>query len=120
MNFLHRCDRAVIYIFIAGSYFPWLTIHALKTNMASGMKLYVWVLALLGIIYQQVFHEKYKTLEIVFYFAMGFVPAVAICMGVSFHTKIIHNYIILSPYEKTVQFQNFIYILLKNLLIHTR
>lgn len=81
VNFLHRCDRAVIYIFIAGSYFPWLTVHALKTNMASGMKMYVWILALLGIIYQQVFHEKYKTLEIVLYLAMGFVPASAICMA---------------------------------------
>ncbi|XP_044758450.1 monocyte to macrophage differentiation factor isoform X1 [Coccinella septempunctata] len=81
VNFLHRCDRAVIYIFIAGSYFPWLTIHALKTNLASGMKMYVWILALLGIIYQQVFHEKYKTLEIVLYLAMGVVPATAICMA---------------------------------------
>ncbi|KAK9888351.1 hypothetical protein WA026_000605 [Henosepilachna vigintioctopunctata] len=78
VNFLHRCDRAVIYIFIAGSYFPWLTIHALKTNMASSMKVYVWVLAFLGIIYQQVFHEKYKTIEIILYLIMGVVPATMI------------------------------------------
>lgn len=73
-NVLHRCDRAIIYIFIAGSYFPWLSIH----DVLSSVKWYVWIMACLGILYQQIFHEKYKTLEILFYVAMGVVPAATV------------------------------------------
>ncbi|XP_017771291.1 PREDICTED: monocyte to macrophage differentiation factor 2 isoform X2 [Nicrophorus vespilloides] len=76
---LHRCDRAMIYIFIAGSYFPWLTVKALPTDgWASSMKWIVWLLASLGIIYQQVFHEKYKSLETIFYVIIGIFPSLPI------------------------------------------
>ncbi|XP_031353187.1 monocyte to macrophage differentiation factor 2 isoform X3 [Photinus pyralis] len=72
---LHRCDRAMIYIFIAGSYFPWLTLQSLPSNCwASSMKWLVWLLAALGIVYQQVFHEKYKMLETICYVIMGIFP----------------------------------------------
>ncbi|KAK4874623.1 hypothetical protein RN001_013983 [Aquatica leii] len=72
---LHRCDRAMIYIFIAGSYFPWLTLQSLPSNCwASSMKWLVWLLAALGIIYQQVFHEKYKMLETICYVFMSTFP----------------------------------------------
>ncbi|XP_065580093.1 monocyte to macrophage differentiation factor-like isoform X1 [Artemia franciscana] len=83
---LHRCDRAMIYVFIAASYFPWLTLyhhhsgHLLDRRQAiilsMGDLMYgVWILASLGILYQQLFHERYKSLEIVFYVMMGFVPS---------------------------------------------
>ncbi|XP_060521554.1 monocyte to macrophage differentiation factor 2 isoform X2 [Cylas formicarius] len=76
---LHRCDRAMIYIFIAGSYFPWLTIEQIPNNgWASSMKWFVWVMALMGITYQQIFHEKYKRLEMIFYLIMGIFPAIPI------------------------------------------
>ncbi|XP_022916795.2 monocyte to macrophage differentiation factor 2 isoform X1 [Onthophagus taurus] len=78
-DFLHRCDRAMIYIFIAGSYFPWLTIqHLPDEGWSCSMKWIVWILAILGIIYQQVFHERYKMLETVFYLVMGIFPALPI------------------------------------------
>ncbi|KAG5889968.1 hypothetical protein JTB14_020256 [Gonioctena quinquepunctata] len=72
---LHRCDRAMIYIFIAGSYFPWLTLEQLPhEGWASKMRWIVWFLAIIGITYQQIFHEKYKMLEIIFYVVMGVGP----------------------------------------------
>ncbi|CAH0564063.1 unnamed protein product [Brassicogethes aeneus] len=76
---LHRCDRGMIYIFIAGSYFPWLTIEQLPNEgWASSMNWIVWVMAFLGIVYQQTFHEKYKTLETLFYLFMGIGPSLTI------------------------------------------
>lgn len=73
---LHRCDRAMIYVFIAGSYFPWLTLEQLPNEgWASSMNWIVWILAIFGIIYQQTFHEKYKSLETCFYLVMGMGPA---------------------------------------------
>lgn len=81
---LHRCDRAMIYVFIAGSYFPWLTLEPLPNDgWASSMSWFVWILALLGIVYQQTFHEKYKSLETCFYLVMGIGPAICLIQEVS-------------------------------------
>ncbi|KAJ8916002.1 hypothetical protein NQ315_016680 [Exocentrus adspersus] len=78
-DILHRCDRAMIYVFIAGSYFPWLTLEQLPDeSWASQMKWIVWLLAILGIMYQQIFHEKYKRLETIFYVVMGVGPVLLI------------------------------------------
>lgn len=77
---LHRCDRAMIYIFIAGSYFPWLTISKfpVEGGWAMSMRWMVWLMALIGILYQQLFHEQYKSLETVLYIIMGLSPALLI------------------------------------------
>ncbi|GAB1869941.1 Monocyte to macrophage differentiation factor 2 [Camponotus japonicus] len=75
---LHRCDRAMIYIFIAASYFPWLNIEYFSDNDLFSMRYVVWIMAILGILYQQIFHEKYKMLETIFYVVMGIGPSVAI------------------------------------------
>lgn len=59
-DILHRCDRAMIYIFIAGSYFPWLSLSSpAHSNMLTFLKWFVWTLAALGILYQQV-NENYS------------------------------------------------------------
>lgn len=75
---LHRCDRAVIYIFIASAYTPWLM---LREYSSWGQKqLYVvWFLCVLGITYQNIFHESdlYKTLEVLIYIGSAVVPASA-------------------------------------------
>merc|ERR1719510_1930351 len=60
-DLLHRCDRAMIYLFIAGSYTPWLSLRHLDGATVE-LRWLVWVLATLGITYQQVFHERYKAL----------------------------------------------------------
>lgn len=85
-DLLHRCDRGMIYIFIAGSYFPWLTIKQFPDDgWSSSMKWFVWLLAILGVTYQQAFHEKYKNLEIFFYLVIGMFPALPII------TEVCHN-----------------------------
>lgn len=76
---LHRCDRAMIYIFIAASYFPWLymNLEGNKTQFYY-MSYVIWIMAAMGIAYQQIFHERYKILEIVFYVIMGVGPYLVI------------------------------------------
>ncbi|XP_015595371.1 monocyte to macrophage differentiation factor 2 isoform X2 [Cephus cinctus] len=76
---LHRCDRAMIYVFIAATYFPWLNAKDFPDNfLLPIMRYLVWIMATLGILYQQVFHERYKMLETVFYLVMGVGPSIAI------------------------------------------
>ncbi|XP_058126653.1 monocyte to macrophage differentiation factor [Anopheles ziemanni] len=78
---LHRCDRAMIYIFIAGSYYPWLSLgHTTHPQIVSVVKWCVWVMAVLGIIYQQMYHERYKCLETFFYVVIGLGPSVVIVL----------------------------------------
>lgn len=54
-NVLHRCDRAMIYVFIAGSYFPWLTLENTDHSaILFCMEWVIWLMAAFGIAYQQV------------------------------------------------------------------
>nr|SVE86453.1 EOG090X0FVK [Daphnia similis]SVE88335.1 EOG090X0FVK [Daphnia similis] len=106
---LHRGDRAMIYIFIASSYFPWLSlvpnvnITAEVTNkssssllptllswcgvsslVAADLRWLVWFLAAMGILYQQIFHEKYKWLETLIYVLIGLLPSLPFVHGDEF------------------------------------
>ncbi len=80
----HRGDRAMIYIFIAASYFPWLTLLPLPDNTWTSdvLPIGVWVFALMGIVYQQLFHEKYKWLETLIYVCVGALPCITIVLEV--------------------------------------
>ncbi|KAK7083693.1 hypothetical protein SK128_028624 [Halocaridina rubra] len=76
---LHRSDRAMIYVFIASSYTPWLMLRPLPLDSWTlHLRWGIWVLAVLGIIYQQVFHEKFKMLETIFYLIIGILPSLAV------------------------------------------
>ncbi|KAG5673968.1 hypothetical protein PVAND_003964 [Polypedilum vanderplanki] len=76
-DILHRLDRAMIYIFIAGSYYPWLTLENFKyPSIATFLRWLIWVLALIGVLYQQIFHERYKCVETIFIFLIGLTPAI--------------------------------------------
>lgn len=78
-DILHRTDRAMIYVFIAASYFPWLMLGPVGSDgIGSQLWWLIWVLAFCGILYQQLFHERYKTLETVFYCFMAIAPATTI------------------------------------------
>ncbi|CRL03457.1 CLUMA_CG016311, isoform A [Clunio marinus] len=80
-DILHRMDRAMIYIFIAGSYFPWLNLgHTQHPYIVYVLKWLIWILAALGIIYQQIFHEKYKSLETIFYALIAIGPATVVIL----------------------------------------
>lgn len=73
----HMGDRAVIYVFIAASYTPWLVLRDFG-GFGDFMMWVVWIGAILGIIYQFTFHSKYKSLEVVFYLIVGICPAYAV------------------------------------------
>ncbi|KAL1130823.1 hypothetical protein AAG570_012064 [Ranatra chinensis] len=78
-DLLHRGDRAMIYIFIAGSYFPWFVLKPPPTeSWHSELWWIIWIMAGLGIIYQQIFHEKYKSLETFFYLLVGLGPSIIV------------------------------------------
>ena len=106
---LHRGDRAMIYIFIASSYFPWLSLvpnaakisahtghtslsilpiffswMGVSSDLAADLRWTIWFLAAMGILYQQIFHEKYKWLETIIYVIIGLVPSVPFLHHVSF------------------------------------
>lgn len=73
-NFFHIADRAVIYIFIASSYSPWLTLRDFS-GIEDEMMWLIWIMAVIGIVYSYTFHEKYKILEIILYLIIGVCPA---------------------------------------------
>lgn len=77
-EFFHYCDRAIIYIFIASSYTPWLHLRSTNGMFGDSMVVIVWVGAFMGIAYQIIFHEKYKLLEIVFYLVIGICPSIVV------------------------------------------
>ncbi|KAG8197538.1 hypothetical protein JTE90_007274 [Oedothorax gibbosus] len=75
---LHMCDRAVIYVFIAASHTPWLLLRDTEINFwTQNLSWIVWTMAILGIVYQYHFHERYKTLETFFYLVIGITPSYA-------------------------------------------
>merc|ERR1712130_431407 len=76
-DLLHRGDRAMIYLFIAGSYTPWLNLRQLDGATVE-LRWAVWLLATLGILYQQIFHERYKALETTFYVVIALLPSLAV------------------------------------------
>jgi len=77
-HFLHRIDRAIIYIFISASYTPWLLIRTTRTVSATFTVTVVWIMAVLGIIYQILYHERHKWLETCFYVVVGLFPAIVV------------------------------------------
>ncbi|KAK4296006.1 hypothetical protein Pmani_031473 [Petrolisthes manimaculis] len=76
---LHRSDRAMIYVFIATSYTPWLLLRPLPLDSWTlHLRWGIWVLAVAGIVYQQLFHERFKMLETIFYLIIGILPSLAV------------------------------------------
>ncbi|XP_052543909.1 monocyte to macrophage differentiation factor isoform X3 [Tympanuchus pallidicinctus] len=73
----HMCDRMMIYVFIAASYAPWLNLRELGP-LASHMRWFIWLMAAGGTVYVFLYHEKYKIVELFFYLAMGFSPALVV------------------------------------------
>lgn len=82
----------MIYIFIAASYFPWFNVdHFPDDEILFTMRYAIWIMATLGILYQQIFHEQYKMLETIFYLIIGIGPSIAI-INVSISQKILKDY----------------------------
>ncbi|XP_077865252.1 monocyte to macrophage differentiation factor-like [Saccoglossus kowalevskii] len=82
--FFHVGDRAIIYLFIAASYTPWLHLKDMGF-LGIHMRWLIWLFAGLGIIYNYTFYEKYKKLETVLYLLMGTCPALSLLTMTSSH-----------------------------------
>lgn len=73
----HLCDRTSIYMFIAGSYQPWLLLSTLDENLR-WLQWEIWVAAITGTVYTFLFLEKNKLLETVFYVFHGLGPGLVL------------------------------------------
>ncbi|MDK2857782.1 MAG: hemolysin [Verrucomicrobiota bacterium] len=74
---LHIIDHAAIYLLIAGTYTPYLLV---PLRGAFGWSLFgvIWGLALLGIVFQAVFINRFKFISTLTYLAMGWMVVAAI------------------------------------------
>merc|ERR1712130_773822 len=84
--------------FIAGSYTPWLNLRQLD-GASVELRWAVWLLATLGILYQQIFHERYKALETTFYVVIALLPSLAVYEMVTWHKTHLEAFI--SCYQST-------------------
>ncbi|MBF4257041.1 hemolysin III family protein [Vibrio anguillarum] len=76
-RWLKTFDHCAIYLLIAGSYTPFLLV-SLRTPLAIGLMVVIWLLALLGIIMKIAFVYRFKKFSLVTYLAMGWLSLVVI------------------------------------------
>ncbi len=69
-RFLARIDQAAIFLFIAGTYTPFLAVLG-DTPIANKMMMLVWSAALVGIALKLIVPERFGRLAIVLYLAIG-------------------------------------------------
>jgi hemolysin III len=62
---------------IAGTYTPFLLV-GLKSPLAHGLMVVVWLLALMGIVFKLVFAHRFKVLSVVTYLLMGWLSLIVI------------------------------------------
>lgn len=70
-------DHCAIYLLIAGSYTPFLLI-SLRTPLAIGLMVTIWLIALAGIIMKLVFVYRFKRFSLITYLLMGWLSLVVI------------------------------------------
>lgn len=70
-------DHAAIYLLIAGTYTP-LTLVTLRGGWGWTLFGLVWGLALLGILFELIFGDRYKKLSLVCYLSLGWLAVIAI------------------------------------------
>ena len=69
----------MIYLFIAGSYTPWLSLKTLPSDgWGSWLEWGIWPISAIGILYQQLFHERNKLLSTILYIIIAVSPALVV------------------------------------------
>ena len=69
---LNVFDHASIFILIAGSYTPYLLI-SLKNTFGFHFFIFIWIVAIIGVVLKLFFFGKYEILSTIMYVAMGWV-----------------------------------------------
>lgn len=74
---LRIVDHCCIYLLIAGTYTPF-TLVALRGYIGTGLFIFVWLFALLGIAFKIFFHRRFKAASVVSYLVLGWVAVLVI------------------------------------------
>ncbi len=74
---LKTFDHCAIYLLIAGSYTPFLLV-SLRTPLAIGLMVVIWLIALIGTLFKLVFVYKFEKLSLFTYLAMGWLSLIVI------------------------------------------
>lgn len=77
---LNIFDHSAIYLLIAGSYTPFCLYFMRQTSPGWAWAIFgvVWLLAIVGIVFQSIFINKYRTLSTTTYVLMGWIVLIAI------------------------------------------
>ena len=65
-------DHCAIYLLIAGTYTPLLAV-SIAGKLGYGLLLFIWIFAVLGIIFKIKYGQKYKKISLASYLGMGFI-----------------------------------------------
>lgn len=74
---LQLIDHCCIYVLIAGSYTPF-TLVALRGNFGTGLFIFVWLFALIGIVAKVFFHKRFKAASVISYLVMGWIGIIVV------------------------------------------
>ncbi len=74
---LKKIDHCAIYLLIAGTYTPFLLV-GLKSPLAHGLMVVIWLLALMGIIFKLFFAHRFKVVSLVTYLLMGWLSLIVV------------------------------------------
>jgi hemolysin III len=74
---LQLIDHCCIYVLIAGSYTPF-TLVALRGSFGTGLFIFVWFFALIGIIAKVFFHKRFRAASVISYLVMGWIGIIVI------------------------------------------
>lgn len=74
---LRLVDHCCIYLLIAGTYTPFILI-ALRGSFGTGLFIFVWAFALLGIAFKIFFHHRFRAASVISYLVMGWIGIVVV------------------------------------------
>lgn len=76
-RWLKTFDHCAIYLMIAGSFTPFLLV-SLRTPLAIGLMIFLWVVAVVGIIFKVAFIYRFKRSSLITYLLMGWSSLIVI------------------------------------------